>query len=202
MAVAPIFEHGDGRGAVGCVVVSPPVFLSEQEALTVIREELARFGIELTATQTKLEGVEFSERKARYDKQPNGDLRPTMIDVPGTAKAVTLDGSAPTHHLSVEMVSRQDYFELGGIRSGSSVQSYDLKSAATELATRIRDRGRGGAYVGVFYDPVSLPSRRPRNQLDWKATRARLEAQSRDRLRQQVQDFVSWLRASSAAEST
>ena len=24
--VAPIFEHGEGRGATGCVVVAPPVF--------------------------------------------------------------------------------------------------------------------------------------------------------------------------------
>jgi hypothetical protein len=35
--VAPIFQHGEGRGATGCIVMSPPVFLSEEEALQVIR---------------------------------------------------------------------------------------------------------------------------------------------------------------------
>jgi hypothetical protein len=45
--VAPIFEHGEGRGATGCVVTSPPVFLSEEEALQVIREELAKRGVAL-----------------------------------------------------------------------------------------------------------------------------------------------------------
>ena len=47
IVVAPIFEHGTGRGADGCVVVSPPVFLSEEEAVQVIREELAKQGIKL-----------------------------------------------------------------------------------------------------------------------------------------------------------
>ena len=35
-SVAPVFIHGEGRGALGCVVVSPPVFLSEAEALEVL----------------------------------------------------------------------------------------------------------------------------------------------------------------------
>ena len=37
--VAPVFEHGKGRGIAGCIVVAPPVFLSEEEALQVISEE-------------------------------------------------------------------------------------------------------------------------------------------------------------------
>ena len=40
--VAPIFQHGEGRGATGCIVMSPPVFLSEEEALLVVREELGK----------------------------------------------------------------------------------------------------------------------------------------------------------------
>ena len=37
ISVTPIFEHGTGRGATGCIVVSSPVFLSEEEAMQVIR---------------------------------------------------------------------------------------------------------------------------------------------------------------------
>ena len=54
--VAPIFEHGDGRGATGCVVVSPPVFLSEEEGMQILREELAKHGVHLKTGGT-LEGV-------------------------------------------------------------------------------------------------------------------------------------------------
>jgi hypothetical protein len=55
--VAPIFQHGEGRGATGCIVMSPPVFLSEQEALQVIREEMAATRVNLGTNQTTLAGV-------------------------------------------------------------------------------------------------------------------------------------------------
>ena len=55
--VAPIFQHGEGRGATGCIVMSPPVFLSEEEALQVIRQEMAAKGVQLGTNQTTLAGV-------------------------------------------------------------------------------------------------------------------------------------------------
>jgi hypothetical protein len=55
--VAPIFVHGEGRGATGCIVMAPPVFLSEEEALQVIREEMATRGVQLGTNQTTLAGV-------------------------------------------------------------------------------------------------------------------------------------------------
>ena len=55
--VAPIFQHGEGRGATGCIVMSPPVFLSEEEALQVIREEMAAKGVQLGTNQTTVAGI-------------------------------------------------------------------------------------------------------------------------------------------------
>ena len=57
ITVAPIFKHGEGRGATGCIVVSPPVFLSEEEALQIVKEELAKHGVQLAAGP-RLEGVD------------------------------------------------------------------------------------------------------------------------------------------------
>ena len=42
IAVAPIFEHGEGRLATGCIVITPPVFLSEEEGMQILREEFAK----------------------------------------------------------------------------------------------------------------------------------------------------------------
>ena len=61
ITVAPIFKHGEGRGATGCVVVSPPVFLSEEEGMQILREELAKHGIQLKAGGT-LEGIRVPGR--------------------------------------------------------------------------------------------------------------------------------------------
>ncbi|MCZ7584672.1 MAG: hypothetical protein M5R36_15785 [Deltaproteobacteria bacterium] len=43
--VAPVFEHGEGRGSIGCVMVNGPVFLSEEEALAVIKTALEKRGL-------------------------------------------------------------------------------------------------------------------------------------------------------------
>jgi hypothetical protein len=51
--IAPVFVHGEGRGAIGCVVVAPPVFLSEEEARQVVVEEFKKIGIELDAASYK-----------------------------------------------------------------------------------------------------------------------------------------------------
>jgi len=42
--VAPVFAHGEGRGATGCIVMSPPVFLSEDEAIKIILDKLRAEG--------------------------------------------------------------------------------------------------------------------------------------------------------------
>lgn len=199
LAVAPLFEHGDGAGATGCVVVAPPVFLSEEEALALIRQELERHGIELSKTDVPFAEIQIARRRTRYERGPSGELTRKDDEVAGSRKSLTVDGMAPSHHVAIELVSRADYFDLGGVMSGSSVQSYDLKKVAAELAERMRKEGKRPIYFGVFYDPVSRMSmRRMSRSTDWKAVQARLQAESKTKLKAQVQDFVRWLQTQQA----
>ena len=57
LRVAPVFEHGKGQGAYGCVVVTPPVFLTEAEARDVIEEEAKKAGVEFAERGHKLSAV-------------------------------------------------------------------------------------------------------------------------------------------------
>src|SRR5690606_34641768 len=59
--VAPIFEHGEGRGSIGCSAVVPPAFLSEEEGMQILGEELAKHGIALKPGRT-LEEVRVPAR--------------------------------------------------------------------------------------------------------------------------------------------
>jgi hypothetical protein len=59
--VAPIFEHGNGRGSFGCVSVAPPSFLSEEEAFQAIQEEAKLYGIEFDKTGLELKNVGIPE---------------------------------------------------------------------------------------------------------------------------------------------
>ena len=66
----------------------------------------------------------------------------------------------------------------GGVASSSSVQDYDFKERARDVARRAA--AEPGVHVGVFYDPMESA---------WRE-----QAPSAQALRKQVRDFVGWLR--------
>ena len=80
--VAPLFEHGEGRGVTGCVAVSPPVFLSEEEALQVITEELGRHGLSFPERNLEIDSVRPPRRTERYEwvEDPKGTSTRTKPD--------------------------------------------------------------------------------------------------------------------------
>ena len=52
--VAPVFIHGDGVSSFGCVMVAPPVIISEQDAMEIVKSEFAKHSINLNTKQTKV----------------------------------------------------------------------------------------------------------------------------------------------------
>ncbi len=221
--VAPIFEHGEGRGATGCIVVAPPVFLSEEEAWQVIDEEMARRGIKLTEKAVPLKGVQIPQRFQNFNLR-NGKVESRITDVEGSTKPFAVDRGNAQKRVAVEFLSQKDYFSKAGAPSDmSSVQSYDFRETAKKLAKDIGKQGQDKLYLGVFYDPLARPQA-PKNvqfqtQQEWekawnqgvaepktaKEREAYANAQrllntneSRRLLRLQVQDFVKWLEAQGA----
>ncbi len=203
--VAPIFQHGDGRGATGCIVMSPPVFLSEEEALQVIREEMAGQGVKLATNQTAVAGVNVRARGVQTTKEP-----------------FKADAADPKKRVFVEFIGERQAFRWERERAMeledqkiwsqllSTVQSYDLPKTATYAAKRVERQAIDKIYFGTFYDPIakSLETSQHLNGLlaeknspgkppppgPW----ADAKAESRRLLRLQVQDFLKWLQAQGA----
>jgi hypothetical protein len=148
--VAPIFAHGEGRGAVGCVVVNPPVFLSEQDAMQVIREQLAKAGVTLSASHVALQDVVIPQYRQQWSQADRG---PKVVPT-GDAKVFFLGGLDPKKRVGVEFVSSGNYFDLGGEQSGSTVQDYDLKRIAAGVDKSVAKAH--DLYFGAFYDPTIM----------------------------------------------
>jgi len=220
--VAPIFEHGEGRGSMGCVVVSPPIFLSEEEALQVIKEELAKAGIQLGA------GKELTEVTVKYvdpwqRRMMDGDSWFGESTAPASGKA-SLAAIDREKRVGVEFVTARDCDRFAG-GNFSTVSSYETKDLARQMATAIRDQGRENLRIGVFYDPLvhydwnaavdtspaedtranaeqvsaDRANREP-GELDAEGREQRfdrlwrsVERQAKDQVRQQARDFVAWL---------
>lgn len=201
--VAPIFEHGEGRGADGCVVVNPPVFLSEQEAMQVISEELEKHGVKLTQPAE-------SDSWTKHSKN--------AVPIPERT-----DGWDAGKRVAVEFLSRDDNYPLSCSQQRAirrrlipslpediiPTQIYDFPIAARFFSKQFEAKAAQKTYLGTFYDPIGyFPPKlettnaafqkylndNPVHKARWLNDNTQYDkTESQRLLRLQVQDFVKWL---------
>jgi len=164
--VAPIFQHGEGRGATGCIVMSPPAFLSEEEAMQVIREEMAAKGVRLGTKQTTLAGV--TAGRVVWSVPPATPVGATNVTKPALPVAeikqepFKVDAADAKKGVFVEFLSERDADRWDLVRqkeegkwSGGTVHSYDLPKTAAYMAERVKRQAIEKLYFGAFYDPLA-----------------------------------------------
>lgn len=198
--VAPLFQHGEGRGATGCVVVSPPVFLSEEEAISLIREELNQAGLDMSEDDVSIDGVQTFGRKA-YHHRILGRSFSTITKANGSERVFKTDLLDAEQKLAVEFVSVNDYAELGGLQSDSTVQGFDLQESSRFIASQVKKDGQDLTFA-AFYDPMAdlnmsrVPNQGPEDwQKNYEKAEENARVESKELLRQQVKDFIDWLKA-------
>ena len=214
--IAPIFQHGEGRGATGCIVMAPPVFLSEEEALQVIREEMAAKGVQLDTNQTTLTGITVERFVWSGPAAPTGatkETKPAGRTFEIKQEPFKADAADPKKKVFIEFLGQSDAWQWDWERMKegtniiiSSVQSYDLPKTAAYVTERVKRQVTGKLYFGAFYDPMAgtmdfskLRAKKPSpGKLDFEAAMADAKIESRRLLRLQVQDFLKWLQAQGA----
>lgn len=143
--VAPVFMHGEGTGSMGCVMVAPPVFLSEQEALAIIKNAAENEGLkfetdapEYTATQNKPH--QTSNYSWEQKKYVLGDGN-VGLDLYDDKKGVAIS--------YIAMESAEQTYPDG---PWSSITGYYPRELA-ELTVEDFSQQKGDITAGVFYDP-------------------------------------------------
>ena len=208
--VAPIFEHGKGSAAAGCVVVAPPVFTSEEEALEIIKDELAKAGVRFTRTGVELARVKIKPGHEAWAETVaiNGqeEYRQAITDSP--PRPLRLDLMDPKLRVGVLFVSLSRFFELGGQSSETTVQVYPFKAIAKRVAEHLKGAEKG-TYFAVFYDPADGVDRESESALRpmmfnsgdrdawikiWEQAKKEAHARSAEQIREQARDFASWLK--------
>ena len=172
--VAPLFAHGEGMGATGCVMIAPPVYVSEEEALAILKEELGKLGIALGAPPSQLAALRIPGTGVRN----------------GASARRSIDAADPAHGLAISYVSAEDA-QAAAPRSMSSVQSFSTKKTAVAVAQQLK-HVHGKLYFGVLYDPLAMDNfesapGKPR------ATPEETRTHAQQLLRDQVHDLVQWL---------
>ena len=201
--VAPIFVHGSGRGAFGCVASSAPVFLTEDEARQVIQQEARTAGLEFEPGALTLHGVEVPVTHLYSCIGVNGELKPAEPAV--EKRDLPLDGFDRKHNVAFEFVSGKDYaaWQTKHPQCVSSVSLYDVKDAAARLRDGLAT-SPPAPWLGVFYEPAAgsvgsplIPPKPsgPARQLTREEQREAAGQQNGEELRKQVRDFLQWLKA-------
>lgn len=205
--VAPVFEHGRGRFSRGrfsggCVVVSAPVFMAEDEALLIIQDELQAAGLEPTDTRVKWDSVQLDLTTVRW--QYNWLTEQEEGRVISRSGPWIVDMADARNRVFIEFIDARDCAAIESEESNSTVWTSDLQSAARTLADAAQATGKG-AYFGAFYDPLPMLDIRdgfysPPDETPDSARQARAAAkqESERQLRSQVRDFVDWLNAQGA----
>ncbi len=197
LKVAPVFKHGEGLGAFGCVMVTPPVFLSEVEARDVIRQEALKAGIAFDLTHNPVIEVPVPRYSKLLKRRFGVRFHPVYID-----------GINKKRHIYYKYISVDDSLKLEPDEPVTySVSSTNAKQNAESLRNTLNTSSQTGVY-GIFYDPVTdVPvcnygkySKFPKSQryqlIENEKLKNELKAktESKKLLRAQVQDFIKWLK--------
>jgi hypothetical protein len=163
--VAPIFPHGDGVGAFGCIITNPPAYLSEEDARYIIEEELMKEGIVFDRKNVKIDEIIFSPQTDddpfNTDDSEQGEKKPARPrygwmseEKPDT---LALDGYSSGLNLAYEFVSGDEYNKMCRDDSHSTVHVYSTVEASEVLRDRLKSIGKMNAVV--FYDPLYSPAK-------------------------------------------
>lgn len=189
LSIAPLFLHGEGMGAFGCDMVTPPAFLSEDEALSVINTVAKEYGLKFASANSPVLNNVLQPVTNIYAPEIKADS--------DTFMTMTTEFADAEHGVALEFVSVEDvksWHKEAGI--ATSVESYATQDAAEQLSEALESavpENFESCTVGVLYDPCETTE--VKNGEDPRAAEAQSRDESKAQLAAQVKDFLEWLKA-------
>lgn len=189
--IAPIFVHGEGVGASGCVMIAPPVYLSEEEALKIILGELKKEGFSF---KDKYSGdpIKIERKKVLYKNDKNITKWEDRYTDTTEIKNMKPDVFSKELNMIIEFVSFDDFKDFGDENiETSSVSIFRIKDVAEKIQNAFTKNSELNSVV--FYDPVGWADDKDFNR-DWDKMEELGKDKAIEMLKQQVDDFIEWLK--------
>ena len=197
--IAPVFVHGDGTGGVGCVAMSPPVFISEADAKRIIEDELKKSGVEIDKRKYRVEGIQIKKEHRFMSEEQQRKHQANILNSLKDQIPVEMDGYNSKYNLGYEYISTEDYDKIVVKHYMSTARGWDTKGIAEKVQDTLEKNDKINAVV--FYEPLNdVDFSKYDNvtddiskQIEMSRRDAKKETESL--LRQQVRDFISWAKA-------
>lgn len=149
--VAPLFRHGAGIASLACRAVTRHVYLCEEDALTIIAEELAKYGLANPIYDMTFEGVILDGAKYQEVKPHERDWDSGMSS-PKPNLPLVADLGYPAKRVMIEYLSCSN---AEGAHESIGSGKCDTPTATQEVLDQVKAQGHG-VYFGAFYDPTGL----------------------------------------------
>ena len=163
-----------------------PVVTEESAAYLIIQDEFNKQGISITVSDITLDAIELPSGKLNWRNRTT---------FPSTKEGqLVLDGQVKDMGIAFEYVSTDDIVEMTkwdqDVPNKKQPIVLDMRAGAQALAKSL-EGNTGINAVAVFYDPIN--ESKPFDGNNDK--REQWLKQSHEDLRQQVRDFIAWLKA-------
>ena len=208
--VAPVFVHGDGSGVIGCVVMSAPVFISENDAMEIISKEFNKVNLLIDTNNLPIISfqadaiadycyqMEFASKKINAGANTNKSNQAKLN--------IEMSGINKKNNLLIKFVTKADYFKFhsDSCKSGWSIKSLNTKKAAQLIQNELAKKSSINAVV--FYDPIAYMNFdddddiEKRDSLgniintDYDNIRDDAKKGAKELLTAQVRDFIQWMK--------
>lgn len=175
----PFFDRGGGRYQYELNVMgrfAPPKVITEDSAFWIIQEEAGKQGLRFEKTGKILKEALLPERSMQPDN--------SLYESPKPQSSLQLDGYDAALDIAYEYVSREDSAQWNSKNTivTETAAIAQMKEDARELLKGLKGN-TGNTIVAVFYDPA--------DEIDGKKDFDQIQ----EDLRQQVRDFIAWLKA-------
>jgi hypothetical protein len=195
--VIPLFEHGHGHGSFGCMSEAPPSYLSEEEAVELIREYAKEEGVEFSLSEgfsLNMYVPQLNLGYQLYSETPDS----TNVLVPGyTQTDYKLDGYNKNLKIAFEFISESDYKNLA-LKSPNGLPymsgGYYYREAAQAVNDQL-NKYRDQVITATFYDPVfNIEDYWSNEEHMYDYDDQTVAAVAKRDLKAQVKDFIQWLK--------
>jgi hypothetical protein len=161
-----------GRGSFGCVAINPPAFLSEEEALKLIRTEFSKAGLIPDATPPTVQALSIPETETWPEIKRDQKGKPILdkdgkwIPIPlklHSPEKFTFDLSFNHQQIRIEYISRSDYRDWKKKSNIlCSVSSFNFSDVAQRFQESLHQKSNleAAAYC-ILFDPLAHPKKRP-----------------------------------------
>lgn len=202
--ISPLFIHGKGAGSIGCVVISPPAFLSEADAKRIIEDEFRKAGIGFDSENYQPDGLTVKKEHIFRTEEDREYYESTKTVDADDYIPLAMNSYNREHNFGYCFVGTTVHDKYSENHSFSSLDSWHTKKTAERIVDILKADGRMNA--AVFYEPMNeLDYRNYRNSQEpplkvMEMVRSDAEEESKKLLRCQVQDFVNWAKSEGVLE--